>query len=104
MFIGKVIGTLVATEKDPALHGIKLMIVQPLDEKGEAKGEPLVATDSIGIGVGELGFCVLGREAALALPDTFAPVDAGIIGIVDRYDVQEGTKGQAASSCEKTGG
>ncbi|HEY9856550.1 MAG TPA: EutN/CcmL family microcompartment protein [Stenomitos sp.] len=87
MFIGKVIGTLVATEKDPSLHGVKLMIVQPLDEKGEAKGDPVVATDSIGIGVGELGFCVNGREATLALPNAFAPVDAGIVGIVDRYDV-----------------
>ncbi len=87
MFIGKVIGTLVATEKDPSLHGVKLMIVQPLDEKGEGKGDPVVATDSIGIGVGELGFCVMGREATLALPVAFAPVDAGIVGIVDRYDV-----------------
>lgn len=87
MFIGKVIGTLVATEKDPSLHGIKLMIVQPLDEKGKPTGDPVVATDGIGIGVGELGFCVMGREATLALPDPFAPVDAGIVGIVDRYDV-----------------
>jgi len=90
MFIGEVIGTLVATEKDPSLTGIKLMIVQPLDEHGKPAGDPVVATDSIGIGVGELGFCVLGREATLALPDPFAPVDAGIVGIVDRYDVMKG--------------
>ena len=90
MYIGKVIGTLVATEKDPALQGVKLMLVQPLDEKGEAVGDPVVATDSIGIGVGELGFCVAGREASLALPNPFAPVDAGIIGIVDRFDVETG--------------
>lgn len=87
MFIGKVIGTLVATEKDPSLLGVKLMIVQPLDEQGQSRGEPVVATDGIGIGVGELGFCVMGREATLALPNPFAPVDAGIVGIVDRYDV-----------------
>lgn len=87
MFIGKVIGTLVATEKDPSLHGVTLMIVQPLDETGEAKGDAVVATDGIGIGVGELGFCVMGREATFALPNPFAPVDAGIVGIVDRYDV-----------------
>jgi ethanolamine utilization protein EutN len=90
MFIGEVIGTLVATEKDPSLAGIKLMIVQPLDEHGKPAGDPVVATDSIGVGVGELGFCVLGREATLALPDPFAPVDAGIVGIVDRYDVVKG--------------
>lgn len=88
MFIGKVIGTLVATEKSPGLTGVKLMVVQPLDEHGEAAGEPVVATDSIGIGVGELGFCVMGREATFALPEAFVPVDAGIVGIVDRYDVE----------------
>ncbi|MEB3299485.1 MAG: EutN/CcmL family microcompartment protein [Candidatus Sericytochromatia bacterium] len=87
MFVGEVIGTLVATVKDPALQGIKLMLVQPLDESGRPAGPPLVATDSIGAGVGERAFCVLGREAALALPESFAPVDAGIIGIVDRTDL-----------------
>lgn len=88
MFVGKVIGTVVASEKDPAMLGIKLMIVQPLDEKLAPKGDPVVATDSIGIGVGELGFCVLGREACLALSEPFAPVDAGIVGIVDRLDAE----------------
>lgn len=87
MFVGEVIGTVVASIKDPALQGIKLMLVQPLDEVGKPVGQPMVATDSIGIGVGELGFCVLGREAALALPNQFAPADAGIVGIVDRVDL-----------------
>ncbi|MBM3269612.1 MAG: EutN/CcmL family microcompartment protein [Candidatus Sericytochromatia bacterium] len=87
MFVAEVIGTLVASTKDPALEGIKLMLVQPLDKAGRPTGQPLVATDSIGIGVGERAFCVLGREAAHALPNTFAPVDAGIVGIVDRVDV-----------------
>jgi ethanolamine utilization protein EutN len=87
MFVAEVVGTLVASVKDPSLEGIKLMLVQPLDAAGKPKGQPLVATDMIGIGVGERAFCVLGREAALSLPDTFAPVDAGIVGIVDRVDV-----------------
>lgn len=89
MFVGEVIGTLVASEKDPSLEGIKLLLVQPLDKHGKPQGQPLVATDMIGIGVGERGFCVLGREAANSLPNQFAPVDAGVIGIVDRLDVQE---------------
>ncbi len=87
MFVAEVIGTLVASIKDPALEGIKLMLVQPLDKAGKATGQPLVATDMIGIGVGERAFCVLGREAALSLPNSFAPVDAGIVGIVDRLDL-----------------
>jgi len=87
MFVAEVVGTLVASVKDPSLEGIKLLLVQPLDAAGKPKGHPLVATDMIGIGVGERAFCVLGREAALSLPNTFAPVDAGIVGIVDRVDV-----------------
>jgi ethanolamine utilization protein EutN len=87
VFVAEVIGTLVASVKDPSLDGIKLMLVQPLDAEGKPKGQPMVATDSIGVGVGERAFCVLGREACLALPDRFAPVDAGIVGIVDRVDV-----------------
>ncbi|MBU6427767.1 MAG: EutN/CcmL family microcompartment protein [Cyanobacteria bacterium REEB65] len=87
MFVADVVGTLVASVKDPSLEGIKLLLVQPLDESGQPKGAPLVATDTLGIGVGERAFCVLGREAALALPNTFAPVDAAVVGIVDRVDV-----------------
>ena len=87
MFVADVIGTVVASIKDPSLEGIKLLLVQPLDDNLAPKGAPLVATDAIGIGVGERAFCVLGREAALALPTTFAPVDAAIVGIVDRLDV-----------------
>lgn len=89
MFVAEVIGTVVATEKDPSLEGIKLMIVQPLDEDRQPKGGAIVATDIVGIGVGELGLCTGGREAALSLPNSFAPVDCSIIGIVDRMDVEK---------------
>ncbi|MBI6547050.1 MAG: EutN/CcmL family microcompartment protein [Cyanobacteria bacterium NC_groundwater_1444_Ag_S-0.65um_54_12] len=87
MFVAEVIGTLVASVKDPALTGVKLLIVQPLDEAGKPAGSPLIATDMIGIGTGERAFCVLGREAALSLANPSAPVDAGIVGIVDRVDL-----------------
>ena len=83
MFVGTVIGTLVAEVKYETLKGVKLMIVQPLDDAMAPKGEPVVAVDSVGIGVGERAFCVLGKEAAMALDDAFAPVDVAIVGIVD---------------------
>lgn len=83
MFVGDVIGTVVATMKYPTLLGVKLLIVQPLDDAMQAKGEPVVAVDSVGAGVGQRAFCVLGKEAAMALDDPFAPVDVAVIGIVD---------------------
>lgn len=83
MFVGNVIGTLVANAKYPTLQGVKLLIVQPLDDAMVAKGEPVVAVDVVGVGVGERAFCVLGKEAAMALDDPMAPVDVAVVGIVD---------------------
>ena len=83
MFVGDVIGTVVATVKYPTLTGVKLLLVQPLDDAMRAKGEPVVAVDSVGAGVGQRAFCVLGKEAAMALDDPFAPVDVAVVGIVD---------------------
>jgi ethanolamine utilization protein EutN len=65
------------------------MIVQPLDEERLPKGPPIVAADTIGIGVGELGLCTGGREAAMALPEPFTPVDCAVVGIVDNLDVEK---------------
>ncbi|MEB3198709.1 MAG: EutN/CcmL family microcompartment protein [Candidatus Sericytochromatia bacterium] len=87
MFVAQVIGTLVASQKAPALRGIKLMIVQPLNPAFEPSGEPLVAVDTVGVGVGERAFCVLGKEAAFALPDPYAAVDVAVVGIVDDLTV-----------------
>lgn len=86
MELGRVIGTVVATRKDPSLKGIKLQLVQPLHSDGTDNGEPLVMADAMQAGVGERVWFILGREAAMALPEPFAPVDFAIVGIVDRVD------------------
>lgn len=83
MYLGEVIGTVVATQKDQALKGVKLLVVQPVDSKGRKLGSPLVASDTIGAGVGELVFCAKSKDGSMALPDPNAPSDAGIIGILD---------------------
>ena len=88
MFVGEVIGTVVAAQKTEALQGIKLMIVQPFDTAMRPEGDPVVAVDAVGIGVGERAFCVLGKEAAMALENSFVPVDVAIVGIVDAVDVE----------------
>jgi ethanolamine utilization protein EutN len=83
MYLGKVTGTVVAEHKQSSLVGAKLMLVQPLDECGNATAPEEVAVDTVQAGVGDHVTLVGSREAALALPQTFVAVDAAIIGIVD---------------------
>jgi ethanolamine utilization protein EutN len=89
LFLARVIGTVVATQKVPGLEGIKLMVVVPLTPDGDDDGGPLVACDRAQAGVGDHVFCVNKREATLAMPDPFVPVDAAIVGIVDQVDHAE---------------
>ena len=87
MQLARVIGTVVATRKDENLEGITLLVVQPLTPEREPAGRPLVAVDAIGAGVGEEVFFVRGREASYPFYPVEAPVDAGIVGIVDHWDI-----------------
>jgi len=88
MQLGRVIGTVVATRKHEALEGIKLLIVQPLDEYEEPIDQPVVAVDGTAMaGPGELIWMIGGREGALVLERWFTPVDHGILGIVDQVCV-----------------
>jgi len=86
MFLGKVIGTTVATKKLRQLNGVKLLIVQPVDENFNERGKPVVAGDTVQAGEGDMVLLVKGREAAIALPEPFNPADAAIIGIVDAVE------------------
>ncbi len=87
MQLARVIGTVVATRKDENLNGIKLLMVQPLTAEREPAGRPLVAVDAVGAGVGEEVFFVRGKEASFPFYPVEAPVDAGIVGIVDHWDI-----------------
>ena len=90
MQIGRVVGTVVSTQKHPKLEGAKLLLVQPLTLEGDPRGVPLLTIDSVGAGVGERVVIVIeGRAAGEALRRKAAPVDAAIIGIVDTVDVSE---------------
>jgi microcompartment protein CcmK/EutM len=88
MQIARVIGDVVTTIKDANLSGIKLLVLQPLDPDGKATGRTLVAVDAIGAGVGETVFFVRGKEASFPFHPTEVPTDAGIVGIVDHWDVE----------------
>ena len=88
MQFARVIGTLVATRKADGLEGVKFLIVQLLDKHRQPVGDPVVAADGTAqAGPGELVFVIASREAALALPEAFVPVDHAIVGIVDEVDV-----------------
>ena len=86
MELAQVIGTVTSTVKAEGLEGIKLMVILPLNHKREPTGRPIVATDSVQAGVGDIVYWIAGREATLSLPKSFVPVDAGIVGIVDRIN------------------
>jgi microcompartment protein CcmK/EutM len=87
MQLARVIGDIVATRKDESLTGIKLLLVQPLTPDRRPAGKPLVAVDAVGAGVGEHVFFVRGKEASFPFLPAEPPVDAGIVGIVDRWDL-----------------
>ena len=88
MHLARVIGNVVVTRKDEGLAGLPLLVVQPLTPKREPAGRPLVAVDSVGAGVGEIVFFVRGKEASFPFYPVEAPVDAGIVGIVDHWDLE----------------
>lgn len=84
MYLGRVIGTVVANQKYAGLEGIKLLVVEPLNDRLQKNGDYQVAADSTRqAGYRDIVYLVGSREAALALDETFVPVDAAIVGIVD---------------------
>ena len=87
MQLAKVIGDVVITRKDANLAGVTLLVLQPIDPEGKPVGRTLVGVDAVGAGVGEVVFFVRGKEASFPFHPTDVPADAGIVGIVDHWDV-----------------
>ena len=90
MIIGRVVASVVSTEKHPQLVGYKLLMVQPLDEKGRAKGKAILAIDAVQAGEGDRVLVVdEGGSARNALGDEKAMIVRTVIfGIVDRIDIE----------------
>ena len=88
MQIGRVVGTVVSSQKHRSFEGAKLLLVQPLNADDTPQGTALLAVDGVGAGVHEKVLIVLeGRAAGEALGKKAAPVDAAIIGIIDTVDI-----------------
>jgi len=89
MHLAHIIGTVVATRKDPQLAALKLLVLRPLAPDRTPAGRALVAVDSVGAGVGEIVFFVRGREASYPFLPVEVPTDVAVVGIVDAVDVAE---------------
>lgn len=87
MQLAKVLGNVVASRKDDALVGLKLLVLQPIGADGVAAGRTIVAVDAVGAGVGETVFFVRGKEASFPFYPPEVPADAGVVGIVDHWDL-----------------
>jgi microcompartment protein CcmK/EutM len=87
MQLAIVLGDIVATVKDAALTGHKLLVLQPVTPWRQPAGRTVVALDAIGAGPGEHVFFVRGREASYPFLPAETPADACVVGIVDRWDL-----------------
>jgi ethanolamine utilization protein EutN len=87
MLLARVVGTVVATRKDPRLESQKLLVVRPVDPSGKIDGGFLVAVDTVDAGTGETVLVVSGSSARMAAGMKDCPVDAAIVGIIDEIEV-----------------
>jgi ethanolamine utilization protein EutN len=89
VLLAKIVGTVVATRKDPRLVSHKLLVARPVDPRGKAEGGYLVAIDTVDAGVGETVLIVSGSSARMAAGLKDCPVDAAVVGIVDAVELNE---------------
>ena len=87
MLLGKIVGTVVATRKDPRLVSSKLLVVRPMDPRGNAEGGYLVAIDTVDAGIDDEVVVCLGAPARWRLGSVNLPIDAAVMAIVDRCDL-----------------
>jgi len=87
MFLGRVVGRVWSSVKNPGLTGQRMLIVQPLDAQGQPSGKQLICTDAAGAGAGEMVYWVRGKEASFPFTDADVASDSTIVGIVDELNV-----------------
>ncbi|MGE3343163.1 MAG: EutN/CcmL family microcompartment protein [Vicinamibacterales bacterium] len=90
MILATVVGTVVATRKDERLVASKLLVARPLDVSGKPDGNYIVAVDTVDAGMGDTVLIVSGSSARMAEGFKDTPIDAAIIGVIDRVDVERG--------------
>src|ERR687889_659856 len=89
MFLGKVVGTVWSTKKTPDLEGVRFLIVHPMDLDKEPTKNIVVVADRLGAGPGEVVMVAYGKAARTAIGDQEMSIEAAVVGIVDRVDLQD---------------
>jgi ethanolamine utilization protein EutN len=89
MFLGKVVGTVWSTKKSPDLEGVKFLIVHPIELTNEPTRSVVVVADRLGAGIGEVVLCAYGKAARSAIGNQEMSIEAAVVGIVDKMDVQD---------------
>ncbi|PWU06509.1 MAG: ethanolamine utilization protein EutN [Terriglobia bacterium] len=102
MFLGRVIGCVWATAKNPQMEGARILLVQPLTPELQNTGKRLLCLDAAGAGAGELIYWVRGREACFPFLPKEVPSDATIVGIVDEVHVARGDGAEALPARKTT--
>ncbi len=97
MTLGRVVGRVWASVKNPGLEGLRMLVVQPLTAELAPTGRRIVCTDCTGAGAGELVYWVKGKEASFPFLPAEAPTDNTIVGIVDSVHVTSGQAGAASA-------
>jgi ethanolamine utilization protein EutN len=93
MLIGRVIGDVVATQKDASHRGRKILVVQPLQLDGSDRGEPVLALDAVDAGVGDRVLLTTeGFSAMTAVGRPHSPIDMAVIGVIDHIELVEGVR------------
>ncbi len=87
MKLGKVIGRIVCTVKVESFDGLKLLLVQPIDENLKNVGDPIITIDPIQSSVGQIIYYETSKEASMVIETTMNPCDAAIVGIVDKINL-----------------
>ncbi len=89
MKLGKVIGRVVSTIKVDSFEGLKLLLVQPIDEHKKNTGDPIVTVDTIQSNVGQIIYYETSKEASMVIQNTMNPCDAAIVAIVDEINLED---------------
>ncbi len=89
MFLAKVVGTVWSTKKSPDLEGVRFLVVHPYDLDKEPTRNIVVVADRLGAGPGEMVMCAYGKAARTAIGNQDMAIEAAVVGIVDRVDLQE---------------
>jgi ethanolamine utilization protein EutN len=90
MYLGRVVGCVWATVKNPHLEGLRMLVVQPVTPELQNTGKRLICTDWAGARTGDLIYWVRGKEASIAFLPGEPPTDTTIVGIVDSMRLQRG--------------